>query len=55
MEWGEQQEVWKFELRERVEGVGAERTELGYNRVDLKQSSFIYLSFMSKAAAAGRR
>lgn len=50
MEWGEQQEVWKFELRERVEGVGAERTELGHNRVDLKQSSFIYLPFISKAA-----
>lgn len=55
VEWVEQQEVWKSELRERVEGVGAERTELGHNRVDLKQSSFIYLPFISKAAAAGRR
>lgn len=55
MEWGEQQEVWRFELRERVGGVGAVRTEVGHNRVDLKQSSFIYLPFISKAAAADRR
>lgn len=55
VEWGEQQEVWRFELKERVGGVGAVRTEVGHNRVDLKQSSFIYLPFISKAAAADRR